>query len=189
MHLWTIDDVKDGDVLVNGSNIFIFHFFNGTRLMGYCHVNTDDRLFYDDLGKNECFCLIDAIVTPATREERELLFSKMKEVGYSWDAEKKELKNVEQKSDSYCKEHCKGFQETGKCFADWECKAKKEAEQKPAWSEEDEGLFVRVIQDIELLKTNLLKHDATNDDLLVIYCEEIDWLKSLKDRLNRLKGE
>ena len=40
-HLWTIEDAKDGEVLVNGSNIFIFHFINDTRLMGYCHINTD----------------------------------------------------------------------------------------------------------------------------------------------------
>ena len=39
-------------------------------------------------------------------------------------------KQGEQKSaDSYCQENCKGFQETGKCFADGMCKAKREAEQ------------------------------------------------------------
>ena len=96
-HLWTIQDARDGDVLVNGSNIFIFHFINGTRLMGYCHVNTDDGKFYNDIGKNECFCLIDAVVNPATKEQRNLLFQKMHEAGYEWDAEKKELMKIEQK--------------------------------------------------------------------------------------------
>jgi hypothetical protein len=96
-HLWTIQDAKDGDVLVNGSNIFIFHFINDTRLMGYCHVNTDDGRFYDDIGKNECFCLIDAVINPATKEQRDLLFQKMKESDYEWDAEKKELKEIEHK--------------------------------------------------------------------------------------------
>lgn len=96
--LWTIQDAKDGDVLVNGSNIFIFHFLNGTRLMGYCHVNIDDGRFYDDIGKNECFCLIDAEVTPATKEQRELLFQKMADAGYEWNAEKKELKKIEPKT-------------------------------------------------------------------------------------------
>lgn len=91
--LWNIDDIKDGDVLVNGSNVFIFHFLNDTRLMGYCHVNIDDGRFYDDLGKNECFCLIDAVVTPATTEQRDLLFKKMEEAGYKLDGENKELKN------------------------------------------------------------------------------------------------
>jgi hypothetical protein len=38
-------------------------------------------------------------------------------------------KQGEQKPvDSYCQENCKGFQETGKCFADGDCKAKREAE-------------------------------------------------------------
>ena len=97
-HLFTIEDAKAGDVLVNGSNIFIFHFINGTRLMGYCHVNIDNGRFYDDLGKNECFCLIDGIVTPATKEQRDLLFQKMKEEGYEWDSEKKELKKIEVKT-------------------------------------------------------------------------------------------
>ena len=36
---------------------------------------------------------------------------------------------IEQKpTDSYCHENCKGFQETGKCFADGECKAKRKAD-------------------------------------------------------------
>lgn len=32
-------------------------------------------------------------------------------------------------ADSYCQENCKGFKETGKCFADGDCKAKRDAEQ------------------------------------------------------------
>ncbi len=94
-HLWTIEDAKDGDVLVNDTNIFIFHFLNSTRLMGYCHINIDNGRFYDDIGKNECFCLIDAVVNPATKEQRDLLFRKMKEAGCEWDSEKKELKKIE----------------------------------------------------------------------------------------------
>lgn len=94
-HLWTIQGAKDGDVLVNGSNIFIFHFINDTRLMGYCHVNTDDGRFYNDIGQNECFCLIDAVVNPATKEQRVLLFQKMKDAGYEWDSEKKWLRKIE----------------------------------------------------------------------------------------------
>jgi len=93
--VWTIQDAKDGDVLVNGSNIFMFHLINGKRLMGYCHVNTDNGKFYNDIGKNECFCLIDAVVKPATKEQRDLLFQKMKEAGYEWNSEKKELKKIE----------------------------------------------------------------------------------------------
>jgi len=32
---------------------------------------------------------------PATKEQRDLLFKKMKEAGYQWDAEKKELRKIE----------------------------------------------------------------------------------------------
>lgn len=39
----------------------------------------------------------DSPVHPATKEQRDLLFQKMKEAGYEWDADKKELKKVEQK--------------------------------------------------------------------------------------------
>lgn len=96
-HLWTINDAKDGSVLVNGANIFIFHFINNKRLMGYCHVNINDGNFYNDIGRNECFGTIDAPVTPATKEQRDLLFQKIEEAGYEWDAEKKELKKIKLK--------------------------------------------------------------------------------------------
>ena len=95
--LWTILDAKDGDVLVNGSNIFIFSHISATRAMGYCHINLDDRNFYDDIGRNECFGLIDAVFTPATKEQRETIFKAMAEAGYEWDAEKKELKKIDTK--------------------------------------------------------------------------------------------
>ena len=94
MHLWTIQDAKNGDVLVNGSNIFIFNFINNRRLMGYCHVNMDDGNFYNDIGRNECFCTIDAPVTPATKEQRDLLFQKIKEAGYKWNAKTKTLEEL-----------------------------------------------------------------------------------------------
>lgn len=97
-HSFCIQDIKDGDILVNGSNIFIFHYINNTRLMGYCHVNTDDGRFYNDIGKNECFCLIDAVVNPATKEQRAILIKTMAEAGYTFNFKKKKLKKIEQKS-------------------------------------------------------------------------------------------
>lgn len=93
-HLWTIQDAKDGDVLVNGSNILIFHFINNRRLMGYCHVNMDDGNFYNDIGRNECFCTIDAPVTPATKEQRDALMKAMSDAGYKWNAKTKTLEKL-----------------------------------------------------------------------------------------------
>ena len=93
-HLWTIQDAKDGDVLVNGSNIFIFHLINNRRLMGYCHVNMDDGNLYNDIGRNECFCTIDAPITPATKEQRDRLFQRIKEAGYKWNADTKTFEKL-----------------------------------------------------------------------------------------------
>jgi len=144
IRLWTIQDAKDGDVLVNGSNIFIFHFINDTRLMGYCHVNIDNGRFYDDIGKNECFCLIDAVVTPATKEQRDLLFQKMKEAGYEWDAEKKEPKKIKQ-NPTWSEEDEKTLEDTirfcelcgNKISVNWLKSLKDRVQPKQEWSEED----------------------------------------------------
>ena len=99
VRLWTIQDAKDGDVLVNGSNIFIFSHLSDTRAMGYCHINIDDGRFYDDKGKNECFGLIDAVFSPATKEQRDTLMKAMADAGYAFDFDKKKLKNIAQKTE------------------------------------------------------------------------------------------
>ena len=154
-HLWTIQDAKDGDVLVNGSNIFIFHFINATRLMGYCHVNTDDGRFYNDIGKNECFCLIDAVVTPATKSQRDTLFTKMKEAGYEWDAEKKELKIID------WSKHVK-YEPNGPSIID----------ENTEWSEEDEKNLIEVISIVQ----NISSYDKQYDGY-------VNWLKSIRQRI------
>ena len=50
--------------------------------------------FYNDIGRNECFCTIDAPVTPATKEQRDLLFQKIKEADYKWNAKTKTLEKL-----------------------------------------------------------------------------------------------
>ena len=47
---------------------------------------------------NKCFI-------PATKEQRDLLFAKMKEAGYEWNGEKKELRKIEQKTIKSCAEY------------------------------------------------------------------------------------
>lgn len=96
---------------------------------------------------------------------------------------------IEQKpTDSYCQENCKGFQETGKCFADGGCKAKREAEQKPeenkgniggissnsAWNEEDEEHIDSLLKRLDALCRN--KFERTRFAI----SEDRDWLKSLR---------
>lgn len=88
-------------------------------------------------------------------------------------------KQGEQKpADSYCKEYCKGFQETGKCFADGECKAKRDTEQNPAWSEEDEIGYNDSLWAIKQART-VAKNE---NDMGNLWCAE-QWLKSLKNKV------
>ena len=95
-HLWTIQDAKEGDVLAfDNDTIVIFKdLYNSTSFHSYCHI--EDGIFdfnKDDLPdwwNGEGF-------KPATKEQSDILFQKMKEAGYEWDAEKKELMKVEPK--------------------------------------------------------------------------------------------
>lgn len=96
-HLWTIQDAKDGDVLAcEDGRPFIFrgcvdpHHPNCP--VAYCGIDSENLFLNDDLGT--CWWT-DENVHPATKEQRDLLFSKMNKAGYEWDAEKKELIKVE----------------------------------------------------------------------------------------------
>lgn len=92
-HLWSIEDAKDGDVLISQYNKpFIYNgnresFFLGT----YCGVSTADRFI---VTTEKCSWTENVDIQPATKEQRDLLFQKMREAGYEWDAEKKELKQM-----------------------------------------------------------------------------------------------
>ena len=92
--LWTIQDAKNGDVLVYHNTateiIMLFKSWVVDRVAAYTHFHIFDNDFRVN---NSCDCGNGA--HPATKEQRDLLFQKMKEAGYEWDAEKKELKKIE----------------------------------------------------------------------------------------------
>ena len=100
-HLWTIQDAKDGDVLTcdskkHGQEIGIVKKYVGKYggcdkcFETYCFVDWDGNFRVGEhMGSQN--------IHPATKEQRDLLFSKMHEAGYEWDAEKKKLKKIEQK--------------------------------------------------------------------------------------------
>ena len=94
--LWTIADAKDGDVLVAKDDrpfIFTGEFdVQDDNPTAYCGINSDDKFI---TGKGSHWTFKDGI-KPATKEQQDLLFAKMKEAGYEWDSEKNELKKVEQ---------------------------------------------------------------------------------------------
>lgn len=101
-HLWTIQDAKDCDVLAWDDskcialfkNIYDEDSFNSYGFVGGCTGTFESRQSYHDIEGAH----------PATKEQRDLLFQKMHEAGYEWDAEKKELIKIEQKPASWSKE-------------------------------------------------------------------------------------
>ena len=93
-HLWSISDARAGDVLVYKDEIFLFNCMNNNSVLFHCCYD-DNELITDSL-----YAFIDkelSDVHPATKEQRDLLFAKMKEAGYEWDADKKELKKASKK--------------------------------------------------------------------------------------------
>ena len=107
MRLWTIQDANDGDVLVTPSEIgsesneqiFLFKAINNRDYVDNCieyYGCVYDGIFH----KNKTGYMGTTLDTfyPATKEQRDLLFQAMKEDGYEWDSEKKELKKIEVKT-------------------------------------------------------------------------------------------
>ena len=110
IRLWDITtDAKDGDVLVG-----IDEDFTSTPWIGiFKCINNDypDRMFdshcflqagthtfispeIESHYENPCEGHSSRFAVPATKEQRDLLFTKMAEAGYTWDAETKTLKDT-----------------------------------------------------------------------------------------------
>ena len=97
-HLWTIQDAKEGDVLACNEEILLFKSFSVQgRISLYCWYNGQTKNFHSKEVDNTSLTTRNKIF-PATKEQRDTLFAKMKEAGYEWNADKKELKKIEQKS-------------------------------------------------------------------------------------------
>ena len=103
LRLWTIEDAKDGDVLTTGNFIFIFKRIvlpNDPMVVYYCayEIYQDEETvgngFYKAAENSRMGHLDSTTYYPATKEQCDLLFQKMEEAGYSWDAEKKKLKKI-----------------------------------------------------------------------------------------------
>ena len=145
-HLWTIQDAKEGDVLAGSEKDVILMF----RRIGNTEWDDviDYHCYYDCYREN--FIVQKDVqywgntennqLNPSTKEQRDILFQKMKEAGYEWDAEKKKLNKISQRMVS--------------------AEAKEAMYDKPAWSEEDEEFLRRAInaaKDVYPMTANWLK--------------------------------
>jgi len=107
IHLWTIQDAKDGDILIDKSGSrespFIFKetkpsdiktdMLNPLAVFGYCGIGGAG--FTKGSGWGDT---VNCIYYPTTKEQRDLLFQKIKEAGYEWNADKKELSKIKDES-------------------------------------------------------------------------------------------
>jgi hypothetical protein len=118
-HLWTIQDAKDSDVLLFEGYYNSIVLFQGIGINGKGRINYHCKC---DLGNYSfgiqgdvaCLGTIEKDAEhyhPATKEQRDLLFQKMREAGYEWDAEKKGLKKIEQESTCWNEEDERWFKE------------------------------------------------------------------------------
>lgn len=100
--LWAIQDARDGDVLVCYSEVKgktieqagIFKQYVGRHggcsnaFLAHTGIDWDGNIIINGyMGSTN--------ILPATKEQRDLLFAKMKEAGYQWDDDKKELRKIQ----------------------------------------------------------------------------------------------
>ena len=184
-HLWTIQDAMDGDVLFHSDSasngIFIFKEIIdkgfAKEVICYCDYDSEDHFC---LGEHHTCCWTDAkILYPATKEQRDLLFQKMKEAEYIFDFKNKELKKIKNDieipfgaKDSELQEATyfipKGFH--AEIDDDFVIIKKGEP---TTWNKEDEELVKWSINNLTELKDRFGEEYGK-----VGKC--IDWLKSLK---------
>ena len=138
VRLWTIKDAKDGDVIADGNLPFIFKKIDANKYSyAYCGISVDDGFKIKSDGESGEWTWMQDI-KPATKEQRNLLFKKMHEAGYEWDAEKKELKKIEQKPAEWSEEDEKQRRQIERIVSNDGC-TKKLQEQIHNWFESLKG--------------------------------------------------
>ena len=92
--LWNIENAKDGDVLCvkYGNNEMPLIFTGKQKGVAYCSLNS-----FGEFVLSMADWLLKTSVSPATKEQRDLLFKKMQEADYVWNAEKKVLEKIKPK--------------------------------------------------------------------------------------------
>jgi hypothetical protein len=176
---WTIQDAKDGDVLswddskciTIFKNIYDKDSFNSYGFVGSCTGTFESRIAYHDIKGAH----------PATREQRDLLFTKMEEAGYEWNARKKELNKVEQKKaihkelTEFEKAVKQVMEEAIECGDTHNLKADADMllslVQKPAWSEEDENILDAITYTV---KNSGYKHCiGVSNEMMITFIESL----------------
>lgn len=96
-HLWTNQDIKDGDILCTyecGKPKIIFILKTTSKnpyiLKYHCYYNIMYP-YFEPNSETGCLAVNDGDLKPATKEQRDTLFEKMKLEGYRWDEDEKKV--------------------------------------------------------------------------------------------------
>ena len=88
---WTIQDAKDGDVVFYDSGwTCIFKCIHGIWYSSYCFITSDGE-FHTGYERHAVDAISNGNAHRATKEQRHLLFQKIKEAGYKWNPQTKTL--------------------------------------------------------------------------------------------------
>lgn len=97
-HTWTLEnDGKDGEILVSSitNKPFIYNGkFNENHVGAYCGVGYDDEFV---IARTQYYWTEKKDIVPATKEQRDFLFERMKEADYMWDFSNKKPVKIETK--------------------------------------------------------------------------------------------
>lgn len=94
MKLWTIQDARDGDVIFYDDGwTCIFKCIHGIWFSSYCFITSDGE-FHTGYERHDVDSTINGNAHPATQEQCNLLFQKIKEAGYKWNPETKTLEKL-----------------------------------------------------------------------------------------------
>jgi hypothetical protein len=191
-HLWTIDDAREGDILVSEQgSLFVYTGRKSEkdgRPFAYCGVICGNFIEYPPT-----IPCTDWEVNPATYEQYIEMESKMREAGYGWDptfTKPVRVLQEEQKSayaPQWTKEDETYYSRISECIEqDTETSAEEHAllewlrqktavfRQQGGWTEEDEELSKKIYDCADF---RLLKDSDVSEDRFV------EWFDSLKCRL------
>ena len=155
MHLWTISDAKDGDVLSYKDEISLYrHDIKNctkqeTTFGGFVYYCCYDgkRFVVDSLYSLTEQDKMD--IHPATKEQRDQLEKAMADAGYRWNTDEKKMEKIEQK---------------------------------PAWSEKDDEMLDSIIEEVRYIG-DFPDYPTKEENELYDEClAKVEWLKSLKER-------
>ena len=189
-HTWTIEDAKNGDVLSyvtdeGGLWIMIYKSLY-EHYEGHVHYHAL-ILNNDFINRGTCYISVEDL-NPATKEQRDLLFQKMKEAGYEWDAEKKELNTIEHRSLSTEETELNSLAfltELG-----YTCIPPTKENHK--WNEEDKKIrkeLHKYFHDLQLSSDREFSPSTSIDEILAWLEKQDEQIKDNKEEIIYLKGD